>query len=364
MLPMKGHRLLLCAAALLTAAGCQMYRPYSPYQYQPGYYMPPAGTVPAQGATYLPPGSTYQPTPVTNPQLGPSSPFPEAANDQWRQADGQSSGANGNPNTFYEDFSSEKPVPDYRTNERPIRNPASGSNAATNDFGAATDPNAVGGTGTNNFGARRQPGNRTTVPAATDSGRRELEADSSANEFDPIRNRSNDRRSFESGDDTFDADPPAGGSNPGAAADPLNPFSAVEPAGGPILQVAANVPAEEFQPPIVGDLESPQTLNPDPNAGPVPPSPFAYDADQYKWLRGVVSFDERRRNWQIMYSRAPNETDDFGGTATLVTDERFEQLNANDVILVEGEFDAHQRDELGKPKYRVDHLARLVPQAN
>jgi len=102
MSPRIGHRRFLCAVFVTLSTGCHAYGPYSPYQTHPGYYMPPAGTVPAQGTTYTPPGNgMFQPNPAVqgNPQLGPESTFPEAANDRWRQADGQNNSSGASPNT-------------------------------------------------------------------------------------------------------------------------------------------------------------------------------------------------------------------------------------------------------------------------
>lgn len=91
------------------------------------------------------------------------------------------------------------------------------------------------------------------------------------------------------------------------------------------------------------------------------PNPYDYDRKNYDWLRGVVDFDERSRTWNLIYDLTPEADDEFGGSITLVDDPQLNVLRNEDVILVEGQIDETQRDELGKPKYRFEQFSRLVP---
>ncbi|MBM80186.1 MAG: hypothetical protein CMJ78_06280 [Planctomycetaceae bacterium] len=81
------------------------------------------------------------------------------------------------------------------------------------------------------------------------------------------------------------------------------------------------------------------------------PNPFAYDEQDYKWLRGVVEYDELDKTWHLMYSERPD--DEFGGDFTLVDDAKLDVLRNNDVVYVTGRIDRSETDRLGKPCYRI-----------
>ena len=91
------------------------------------------------------------------------------------------------------------------------------------------------------------------------------------------------------------------------------------------------------------------------------PNPFDHDREDFRWLRGVVDYDEADKTWNIIYDMNPDRTDRFGGSITLGDDERLSELHDDDVVLVEGRVDANARDRSGKPLYHVERLARLVP---
>jgi hypothetical protein len=93
----------------------------------------------------------------------------------------------------------------------------------------------------------------------------------------------------------------------------------------------------------------------------VQPNPYDFDRKNYRWLRGVVDYDEEDRTWNIIYSMNPEPKDEFGGSITLVNDNRFQVLKTGDVVYLEGRVDSKATDHTGKPRYRVDHLAPLVP---
>mgnify|MGYP007073220449 FL=1 len=91
------------------------------------------------------------------------------------------------------------------------------------------------------------------------------------------------------------------------------------------------------------------------------PSPYGYDKNSYRWMRGIVDFDAEKGTWNLIYSLTPDASDQFGGSITLADDPRLASLTNEDVILVEGAVDASRPDGFGKPVYRVAYLARLVP---
>lgn len=83
---------------------------------------------------------------------------------------------------------------------------------------------------------------------------------------------------------------------------------------------------------------------------------FGYDADNYSWLRGVIEFDPKRKEWHLTYSQSPDDNDQFGGEVTLKNPEHFKFLRSGQAVSVEGEFDPTQRDRLGKPVYEATQI--------
>jgi hypothetical protein len=94
------------------------------------------------------------------------------------------------------------------------------------------------------------------------------------------------------------------------------------------------------------------------------PSPYKKDPDGYAWLRGVVARDPKTKSWRITYSRNAVDGDPYGGSLTLVDDERLDVLIDDDVVIVEGVVDESVRDRFGKPSYRVLRMEPLVPREN
>lgn len=91
------------------------------------------------------------------------------------------------------------------------------------------------------------------------------------------------------------------------------------------------------------------------------PNPYKYDRKNFRWLRGVVDYDDEAKTWNIIYSLKPDPNDKFGGSIGLLGDNQLGTLKNNDVVLVEGFVDADHRDAFGKPQFRVDRLERLKP---
>jgi hypothetical protein len=115
--------------------------------------------------------------------------------------------------------------------------------------------------------------------------------------------------------------------------------------------------AESFQEPFRPASNTVATSIPRPN-------PYDYDRQKYTWLRGVVDYDNEHQTWHIIYNLKPDKDDRYGGSSTLANSPQLSGLQPNDIVLVEGRFDLDSRDNIGKPTYQVDHVARLVPKAN
>ena len=91
------------------------------------------------------------------------------------------------------------------------------------------------------------------------------------------------------------------------------------------------------------------------------PNPYKYDSENYRWLRGVVDYDEKSQTWNIIYDVDPDPNDEFGGSIVLSGADRFGKIKNGDVVLVNGGIDRKNLDELGKPQFRGEKLEKLVP---
>ena len=91
------------------------------------------------------------------------------------------------------------------------------------------------------------------------------------------------------------------------------------------------------------------------------PNPYAHDAKHYRWFRGVADYDQDEQAWYVVYNPEPDRNDRYGGTIALADHPQLNVLHPNDVILVEGKIDPQLQDRLGKPKFQIEHVARLTP---
>lgn len=91
------------------------------------------------------------------------------------------------------------------------------------------------------------------------------------------------------------------------------------------------------------------------------PSPFNYDKQNYRWLRGIVEFDEQEKRWNITYNATPNKTDKFGGNIVLIDQGQLNRFTNGDVVLIDGRIDGSQQDKMGKPCYRISKAQKLTP---
>ncbi|MEW4530844.1 MAG: hypothetical protein ACF8PG_10840 [Maioricimonas sp. JB045] len=115
----------------------------------------------------------------------------------------------------------------------------------------------------------------------------------------------------------------------------------------------AEVPPEQRQPeaevPGMSDRSRLQVPN---------PLPFAYDATNYRWLRGTVSYDQKDRSWSIVYSIDPEQDDPYAGALTLVGTPNLQGLKDGEVVTVQGQLDPVVRDRFGKSAYLVNQVVR------
>lgn len=90
------------------------------------------------------------------------------------------------------------------------------------------------------------------------------------------------------------------------------------------------------------------------------PNPYAHDAGNYRWLRGIVNYDAGIRSWRITYDA--RRTDTYGGSFGLLPDDRFSQVFAEGrVHYVEGYIDNQYLDSFQRPMYRVTKAMLLRP---
>ena len=93
------------------------------------------------------------------------------------------------------------------------------------------------------------------------------------------------------------------------------------------------------------------------------PNPFGHDTAGFRYLRGLVSYDDESRSWSIIYNDKPSRDDEYGGVFTLADHPGLTVLNDNDVVYIEGHVSETLTDAYGKPRYIVEHLNKLKPRS-
>lgn len=89
---------------------------------------------------------------------------------------------------------------------------------------------------------------------------------------------------------------------------------------------------------------------------------YGYEPSNYRWLRGLVDFDEHERVWVMIYDDTPDASDAYRGQITLINNGLLSRLQNNDRVVVEGRIDPSTRDaDTGKPQYRVEVLHGPLP---
>ena len=99
------------------------------------------------------------------------------------------------------------------------------------------------------------------------------------------------------------------------------------------------------------------------------PNPCAYDKRHFRWLLGLADYNSEDGTWNLIYNLQPDQSDPYGGSFQLVSDDRLNSLKAQAqqekmVLLVEGYIDSKVPDQNGKPSYRIEHLSRLRRKSN
>ena len=293
------NRFGLIALLCLTTIGCATM-PYSqPYGYGGAY---PVGIYGSQ--PYVPPGSTLPqgsgniPVPITGASIAPAWGLSPAAPTVGTPGASGAPLYNANPNSSTTPGGMQ-PVPNYQT---PSINPTSGSHES-NPF---PYPEANrGGIPTSSLHTPPAPSKEIELAGGQENYLRPVPAETTEPKY--IVNQ------------------PVKPSN-------TSPFPVIE--------------------------EATPTNNNSPNNGQVE-SLLAYDADSYRWLRGVVNYDLQSKTWNIIYTATPHKSDAYAGKFTLQNDQRLGILKNKDVVLIEGAVDSEVRDNLGKPTYRIRTISRV-----
>lgn len=148
-----------------------------------------------------------------------------------------------------------------------------------------------------------------------------------------------------------------GGTPPGASRPPGNRSSAVPRPNNSAVNTVALTPE------VTSDSEQPpQPLNPPLNPLPAAgdnTTPYAYDANGYSWLKGIVDFDPSTKTWALIYSLNPDANDRFGGMFYLSGSDLLVELKTGDLVMVHGQPDPLLKDDRGLPRYRVQRYTRL-----
>ncbi len=164
--------------------------------------------------------------------------------------------------------------------------------------------------------------------------------------------------------------PFGGGAPPAAKLTPANPagiqFQTIEPTlptgAAPPTNTVASSGTDPFdssmRPVSSGSNVAARTANDSSR-----PNPFAHDARNFAWLRGIVDFDPQDQRWVMVYSSNPDAADRFGGSITLGDHPQMGRMKPGDVVLVEGGVDDASLDQHGKPLYRIDKLVPLKPKS-
>ncbi|MDP1798672.1 MAG: hypothetical protein Q8K78_14355 [Planctomycetaceae bacterium] len=126
---------------------------------------------------------------------------------------------------------------------------------------------------------------------------------------------------------------------------------AAPPVIADIVQPVAGTEADPF-------FETPSRLPANPEATPmgVPEpdrTPYQYDGQSYKWLKGTVDYDDKTQTWSIIYNLTPDASDKYGGSFVISPHPDLASFQIGDIALLEGVIDPKQLDASGKPIYTI-----------
>lgn len=314
---------LWCGVLVLLSTGCQTYSPYgygnysggynSQYYQQPGQAMPYGSTGIPQGATVMPqsgfqggypsggpPPGAYPPgAPAYVPgSVTPATPYPNVPNGPMQQGVDNSPGGLGQPGAFPSSGAARPRMP-------------------SDDRGMVPD-----------YGDPDLQTNPRRSPAATPEIGDEANFKQGIN---PLKQAQDKLKGLET-----ESNKPTGVVAMGAESD----TAARRSAQSGLIQTAEHTVAAQPE----GQLR-----------------PYGRAPNGHAWFRGLVDFDEQENTWYLIYNPEPNPKDPQGGTITLIEHPHLRLLTGDDVVLVEGQFDASDLDQHGQPKYRLSTVRRLIP---
>lgn len=326
------------------------------------------------------------------------------------QSNPTASGTNTNPNAG---LNSTGAVPEYNDPnfgnsqtpgvfESNKNTPSTGGNPATNvqdNFGSGGDDPFKGNT---NNPLESNDNSGFSVPQKVEQQSFEESGSNSFNENTPKFDANPGANASSQPVDSFNSNPPSDnfGSQPGNSFDPNptggnpgfeapiksfpennndsdgtfspNSTSLMNPASGKVSHANHQAPvsgpqlvkSDQFMPPAKirsASFDLPLQKSPLQTSAAKSPSPFSYDKQQYRWLRGIVEFDEEEKHWNITYNATPDQSDKFGGNIVLLDQGQLNRFTNGDVVLIDGHIDGSQQDKMGKPFYRVARAQKLVP---
>jgi hypothetical protein len=301
---------LVCALALLALAGCYSpyrYAPYSPYgsgipMYNQGVPVQQFGP-PVGSPTPVYPNGTFPPS-GSQFNNGGLSPTPDPA------------GGGTFPPSNNNGFGPPTSGGGFNSNNLP---PTTGGSGLVPNEGYYGDPGNLPSSGTGSFG------NENITPFGPDGAN--FQRDSSTEAVSRVQ--------YEPGSRTRELQLTAHQTSPPET------FTKTEPFTDETLAVRGSPNLEKK------------------------PNPYGYDAVGYRWLRGIVDFDESQKAWVLIYNPVPGPNDSYQGQITLIDNGQLRKLKNNSVVLVEGQVETTSRDPgTGKPQYRVQTLhGPLVPKS-
>lgn len=86
---------------------------------------------------------------------------------------------------------------------------------------------------------------------------------------------------------------------------------------------------------------------------------YGFDENDYRWLRGILRFDESSQRWNVTYSLT--EADRYRGDFNLLVDpQHLQGLRSGDAVDVRGQVVLNQVDSRGRPLYRVQNMQKMA----
>lgn len=157
----------------------------------------------------------------------------------------------------------------------------------------------------------------------------------------------------------FDSSPP-----PAAAIPRAMPFAANQPTPATSVSTASTA-GDFFEEPRRVPVEADPFDAPAAAAAPATKAnPYGYDGQEYRWLRGIVDFDEPSKTWAIIYDLAPDIGDEFGGSFVFAPHKDLHLLKPGSEVVVQGRADPGRKDGQGKALYEIDRFVRITPPEN